>query len=373
MSEQAPDGQYTQLDLIRREEKAFQKFAAICAANEDAVNIPKIYYDVTDGDHAAAAVLDEILFWTLPNKKRNSTALRVRKDGILWLAVSRAEWWERKRLSERQADHGIEKLLELGIIDKCIHRFNGHGQMHLRVVGPAFFDLYGKALQKAFLEDADIDENSITEINDLYEMMGMSDSRIRDSRNGDTDSPNGDRESPNGDTLNSLQPASNKAPIIAREPLSQENLDKANRKVDAILQQDALAREKQSSGSAWTGREKIPEPIRDLLDVYVQITGQKPAKNQLMDWLQTGQEWLEIGISADDLREAYRKAKPDSGEGFMVARPGSLTRTAGMFAGERRKKISGEVIIATPTTKKIESVYFDPDKPFYQQFPEETA
>jgi hypothetical protein len=218
MSEEMPDGKYTQLELIRREEKAFQKFAAICSANEDAVNVPKIYYDITDGDHAAAAILDEILFWTLPNKKRNSIALRVRKEGILWLAVSRSEWWDRKRLSERQADRGIEKLVELGLVDKCIHRYNGHGQMHLRVIGKEFFVRYGAALQINYLSGADEDPEPMQEIKDLYEMMGITDapglseSPNGELRNGDTDSPNGDRESPNGDTLNSPQPAPNQPP-----------------------------------------------------------------------------------------------------------------------------------------------------------------
>ena len=90
----------------------------------------------------------------------------------------------------------------------------------------------------------------------------------------------------------------------------------------------------------------MPEPIRDLLDVYVQITGQRPTKGALMDWLQTGQDWLEVGISGDDLRAAYHKAKPEPGEGFMVARPGSLTKVAGMFAGERNRR--GAVAVSDP-------------------------
>ena len=91
------------------------------------------------------------------------------------------------------------------------------------------------------------------------------------------------------------------------------------------------------SPNAWRGRENIPEPIRDLLDVFVQITGQRPSKAQFMDWLNTGQEWLELGIKAEDLRTAYARANPPDGRGFLVTRPGSLTSTAGAIAGERRK------------------------------------
>jgi len=119
--------------------------------------------------------------------------------------------------------------------------------------------------------------------------------------------------------------------------LSKEKTAEANKMVDAILEQD------QKSKSSWSGREKMPEPIRDLLDVYVQLTGQKPLKDQIMDWLSTGNDYIEAGIQAIDLQRAYEKSKPDpNGKGgFMVNRPGSLTRTAQMFAGERQRGRSG--------------------------------
>jgi hypothetical protein len=114
-------------------------------------------------------------------------------------------------------------------------------------------------------------------------------------------------------------------------PLSKIDLDQCNAKIDAILKNERQAQ------NTWSGREKIPEPIRELLDVYVQITGQKPTKGQLMDWLSTGQEWMELEINAGDLRRAYARATPSDGRGFAVTRPGSLTTTAGAVAGERRK------------------------------------
>ena len=108
-------------------------------------------------------------------------------------------------------------------------------------------------------------------------------------------------------------------------------MDQCNAKIDAILENERQAQ------NSWAGREKIPEPIRELLDVYVHITGQKPTKGKLMDWLSTGQEWLELGASQEDIHAAYKKSKPDNGRntGFMVSRPGSLTNTIGMIVGER--------------------------------------
>jgi hypothetical protein len=120
--------------------------------------------------------------------------------------------------------------------------------------------------------------------------------------------------------------------------ITREIKNSANKTVDAILENERIAQEKLSSGAAWPGREKMPEPIRELLDTYVKLTGQRPTKGSLMDWLSTGQDWLDLGIIAGDLEKAYKKSKGDErGFGaFTVGRPGGLTSTANMFAGERR-------------------------------------
>jgi DNA-binding protein H-NS len=115
----------------------------------------------------------------------------------------------------------------------------------------------------------------------------------------------------------------------SKSALSFSELEKANKKVDYILENERKAKE------SWNGRGQMPEPIRELLDVYVEVTGQKPIKAKLMDWLQSGQEWLELGATPQDIQEAYKKAHPEKGDGFMVSRPGSLTNTIGMIVGER--------------------------------------
>jgi len=108
--------------------------------------------------------------------------------------------------------------------------------------------------------------------------------------------------------------------------------------LDWILHYEKVAQEKLAKNETYPHREKFPEPIRDLLDVYVKITGQHPIKKSVSDWLMTGQDWLDLGITPIDLQRAYEKSKPESGPGFTVARPGSLTNVAGVFSGERRSK-----------------------------------
>ena len=117
-----------------------------------------------------------------------------------------------------------------------------------------------------------------------------------------------------------------------------EVFESANKTVDGILAFAREGEEKEAKGETWPHREKFPEPIQELLDVYVKLTGQHPIKSKVSDWLLTGQEWLDVGINKIDLQLAYDKSKPENGSGFTVARPGSLTNTAGVFAGERRLK-----------------------------------
>ncbi len=114
----------------------------------------------------------------------------------------------------------------------------------------------------------------------------------------------------------------------------QAAINAANKSIDAMLEWERVANEKIERNEAWKYREEFPEPIRDLLDVYVKLTGQRATKSKLSDWLMTGQEWLDAGIQAVDLEKAYKKSK--DGTGFTVARPGSLTNTAAAMAGERR-------------------------------------
>ena len=78
------------------------------------------------------------------------------------------------------------------------------------------------------------------------------------------------------------------------------------------------------------------------MDQYVILTGQKPTKSQLFDWLGTGGEWLELGAQPIDIVEAYKKANPEKGNGFFVNRPGSLTNTIGRVIGARRQKVVHE-------------------------------
>jgi hypothetical protein len=172
-----------------------QKLAAMFAANKDEISIPKIYIDMTN-DIEAAAVLDELLFWTLPKRGTGKTSLRVFKKGALWLAVRRKDWWDRKRLTERQADGAISKLIKLDLIEKDVFLFDGKPTVHIRMNMTVFVKLYGdKMREMAILEE---DDNLINDLSDLYEMMGFPNEIVNSIL------PNGKMLNlPNGEFINS--------------------------------------------------------------------------------------------------------------------------------------------------------------------------
>lgn len=197
------------IDQLKREFAALRKFAAMLEAQKEQVGCQKIYIDMT-GDLEAAFVLDELIYWTNPRKGQR-TGLRVWKDGVLWLAVPRSEWWDRKRLTERQSDLAIKKLVEQDLVIKSVHKFNGSTCVHLRLNVSAFFEKYAKALTEAHPPE-DESDTIIKDIDDLYAMMGMD--RQGELPNGDSQElpngelPNGYDESPNGKTFNNLHTTS---------------------------------------------------------------------------------------------------------------------------------------------------------------------
>jgi hypothetical protein len=112
----------------------------------------------------------------------------------------------------------------------------------------------------------------------------------------------------------------------------------ANKKVDIFLGQAKVAEEKEKSGEQWHGRNTFPEAERELLDTFVRITGIRPTNGALSDWRLTAGEWLQVGITSADVVAAWGQASGD--RGFPCTRPGSLTGTAGMYAGKRRQQPS---------------------------------
>lgn len=109
----------------------FQEFIQWEVQSRDTIDFKKIYVDMA-GSVNAGLMLSEIIYWYLPTKNGESK-LRVFRDDYHWIAVRRYDWWERTRLSPKEADGAIALLIKNGIIIKELFKFNGDPTVHLRI------------------------------------------------------------------------------------------------------------------------------------------------------------------------------------------------------------------------------------------------
>lgn len=106
------------------------------ALSYDCIDVKRIYIDIAD-DLVAGILLSQIVYYNLPSKNNNQkdnaeqNKLRIIKEGKKWLAKGRSDWWDECRISEKQFDRAIVKLVEKGLVEKKIFKFNGNPQVHI--------------------------------------------------------------------------------------------------------------------------------------------------------------------------------------------------------------------------------------------------
>jgi len=110
-------------------------------ADYDGHYVKHIFVDIANGDLIAGTLLSQILYWYLPSKDGRATKLRVFKDGKLWLAKGRDDWWEECRITPKQFDRAISVLCSIGIVEKKIFKFDGNPTIHVRIVPDVYVQL----------------------------------------------------------------------------------------------------------------------------------------------------------------------------------------------------------------------------------------
>jgi len=106
-----------------------------------AVDFKPIYVDMAD-DLIAGLMLSQLVYWCLLPDKKGKSRLRVRRDGHMWAAKSRSEWWDEIRLTPKQADRAIRVLANRGLVVRKNSLFNGKRTTHLRIDWLVFRDLW---------------------------------------------------------------------------------------------------------------------------------------------------------------------------------------------------------------------------------------
>jgi uncharacterized phage protein (TIGR02220 family) len=99
--------------------------------SRDSFRVKRTYIDIC-GDLVAGILLGQIVYWFMPNEHGKSK-LRVWKDGELWLAKGRDDWWDEIRITAKQFDRAIKILENKGFITTKKFKFNGAPTIHIRL------------------------------------------------------------------------------------------------------------------------------------------------------------------------------------------------------------------------------------------------
>lgn len=129
------------------DDQSFATFLAWERSSRDVLDVKRIYIDMA-GDVMPGILLSELVYWHLPNKS-GQTKLRIERDGYLWIAVQRNEWWERIRFTPNQADYAIRKLAERGLIVRALYKFSGVPTVHLRLDLDIFLQRFHDELRRS--------------------------------------------------------------------------------------------------------------------------------------------------------------------------------------------------------------------------------
>jgi len=68
--------------------------------------------------------------------------------------------------------------------------------------------------------------------------------------------------------------------------------------------------------------EGYPVHVKGLLNEFIKVSQIKPTKRRKSDWIDTANEWREMGVKPDDVQKMYRHAVEG---GWDISRPGSIT------------------------------------------------
>jgi hypothetical protein len=124
----------------------FEHFLLWERSARDTLEVKRIYIDMA-GDLVAGVVLSQIVYWHLPARDGRAR-LQVEKDGQLWLAKSRTDWWEECRISPKQADRALDVLADKGLIAIRLFKFGIAPTKHVRIVQENFLQAWKAELDR---------------------------------------------------------------------------------------------------------------------------------------------------------------------------------------------------------------------------------
>lgn len=174
------------------------------------IRVKKIYVDMVN-NLQAGMVLSEVFYWHLPNKVTGKSRLRT-IPGVpdQWLACRRQSWWERSRLTPREFDRALEKLIAAKLLFKEHMDYKGQETLHVRINWPIFEQEYNRAIenQTPKAKKRRVVLKGLPDVWDfLFQILSLEVSPIGNTPSpiGNALSPVGEPESPVGDTYTTIE------------------------------------------------------------------------------------------------------------------------------------------------------------------------
>ena len=116
-------------------------------ATHDVVCTEKVDADIT-GDLVAGTVLSQIVYWHGNSKSDGKPRLRISREGKLWLAKGRTEWWDEVRVTAHQADRVLNLLKKMNLIETKVFRFRGNPTLHIHLNQDEYMAYYNAAMKE---------------------------------------------------------------------------------------------------------------------------------------------------------------------------------------------------------------------------------
>jgi hypothetical protein len=115
------------------------------------MGIRREHVDLT-GDLVTASLLSQIIYW---HKLTDDGQLRmgVCKDGVYWIAKTKAAWMTETRLTEWEFRSALAQLQSMGLVECRVWKFANIRQLHVRLVHERYFELRSKALESVSHHD----------------------------------------------------------------------------------------------------------------------------------------------------------------------------------------------------------------------------
>jgi hypothetical protein len=128
-----------------------QNFILHEMAQTRSIAFKTIYVDMANEDIEAGLLLSQIVYWHLPSQDTGKTKLRVQKEGQLWLAKGREDWFEEIRLKPKRVDKALKILVDCGLVEKKTFKFNANPTTHVRILWDNFLAQYEQKIHSQAL------------------------------------------------------------------------------------------------------------------------------------------------------------------------------------------------------------------------------